>query len=55
MKSPSKRKWIDPVKKSASVETMNTPGNFQQFTDTMRRLIKAKPLKKPASPGASVS
>jgi len=36
---------------------MNTPGNFDEFTEAMRRLIKAKPERKPrsASPGPAVS
>jgi hypothetical protein len=52
MKSTPKSAWIDPAKRPPKPETMNTPGNFGQFTETMRKLLKAKPLKKPASHGA---
>jgi hypothetical protein len=46
MKSPSGRKWSDPAKKPATAETMNTAGDFAQFTETMRTMLKAKPEKK---------
>jgi hypothetical protein len=41
-----KRQWDDPAKRPASAETMNTPGDFRQFTETMRTMLKAKPEKK---------
>ncbi len=49
MKSPTGRKWKNPAKEPAKPETMNTLGDFRQFTDTMRQMLKAKPEKKPAS------
>jgi hypothetical protein len=55
MKSPTGRKWDDPTKQPAKPETMDTQGDFRQFTETMRTMLKAKPEKKPASPGAAVS
>jgi hypothetical protein len=55
MKSPTGRKWKNPVKKAATAETLNTPGNFAQFTEAMRKMLKAKPEKKPVfrAPAAS--
>jgi hypothetical protein len=52
-----KKPWIDPAKQPPKPETMNTPGDFRQFTDTMRTMLKAKPEKKPlsASPGVAAS
>jgi hypothetical protein len=41
--------WIDPAKRPPSPETMATPGNFADFKETMRTMLKAKPEKKPAS------
>jgi hypothetical protein len=41
-----KRQWDDPAKRPPSAETMNTPGDFRQFTETMRTMLKAKPEKK---------
>jgi hypothetical protein len=46
MTVPSKKAWTDPAKRPASDETMNTPGDFRQFTETMRTMLKAKPAKK---------
>jgi len=46
MTVPSKKVWSDPAKRPASPETMNTAGNFKQFTETMRTMLKAKPEKK---------
>jgi hypothetical protein len=51
MKSNSKSAWVDPAKRPPKPETMNTPGDFGKFTETMRKLIKAKPLKRPSSHG----
>jgi hypothetical protein len=50
-----KNQWDDPAKRPPKPETMNTPGDFQQFTDAMRTMLKAKPEKKRASPGPAVS
>jgi hypothetical protein len=55
MTVPSKKAWTDPVKRPASPETMNTPGDFQRFTEVMRKLMKAKPEKKRASPDPAAS
>jgi hypothetical protein len=52
MKKTHEGKWSDPAKRPPKPETMNTPGDFGKFTETMRKLLKAKPLKKPASHGA---
>lgn len=46
MTVPSKKAWTDPAKRPASAETMSTPGDFRQFTETMRAMLKAKPEKK---------
>jgi hypothetical protein len=42
--------WRDPAKQPPKPETMNTSGDFAQFTENMRKLMRAKPEKKPASP-----
>jgi len=34
-----KKKWEDPVKQSPKSETMNTPGDFERFTDLMRKIV----------------
>jgi hypothetical protein len=47
-----KQAWNDPAKKPPNPETMATPGNFDEFTKTMRKLMTVKPEKKPASPGS---
>jgi hypothetical protein len=41
--------WDDPAKRPPKPETMNTPGDFQKFTETMKTMLKAKPEKKSAS------
>jgi len=46
-----KKQWEDPAKRQPKPETMETPGDFRQFTETMRKLMKVKPERKPASPG----
>jgi len=46
MTMPSKKAWTDPAKRPPSAETMNTRGDFKQFTDTMKTMLKAKPEKK---------
>ena len=45
-------KWQDPAKLPPKPETMNTPGDFERFTDLMRQIVH-KP--KPASPGPVAS
>jgi len=40
-----KKKWDDPVKRLPNLETMNTPGDFERFTDLMRREIELVPFK----------
>lgn len=58
MKKPRRKKsksgWKDPVKGvSAKEATLSTEGNFAQFTELMRRIVKAgKPTS--ASPGPVV-
>jgi hypothetical protein len=56
MKSESKKgnihskRWVDPVKgKAANEETMQTRGDFAEFTENMRRLMRVRPEAKPAS------
>lgn len=46
-----KKQWDNPAKRPPNPETMATPGSFERFTETMKKLMKAKPEKKPASPG----
>jgi hypothetical protein len=47
-----KSNWEDPTKRPPKPETMNTPGDFERFTDLMKKIVE-KP--KPAShdPAAS--
>jgi hypothetical protein len=58
MQQPKPKKWIDPVKgKSPRKETEKVQGNFQQFTNLMKRIVnkreeQPKPSSSPA-PGAS--
>jgi hypothetical protein len=47
-----KKKWEDPAKRPPKPETMNTPGDFERFTDLMRKIVE-KP--KPVSRGPAVS
>lgn len=47
-----KKPWDDPVKHPPKPETMNTPGDFERFTDLMRKIV-SKP--KPASHGPAAS
>lgn len=40
----SATKWADPVKNSPAKEsTMNTPGDFGQFKELMRKVVERKP------------
>jgi hypothetical protein len=51
MKKP-KSKWIDPVKdKAPRADTLNTGGDFQEFKDVMRKIIR-KREEKPATPAS---
>jgi len=53
-----KRLWTDPVKGHAPQEsTMQTEGNFAQFAELMKRVVKVRPPReaKPASPGPVAS
>lgn len=43
-----KKTWDNPAKHPPKQETMNTPGNFEAFTDLMRKIVE-KP--KTVSPG----
>ena len=44
------KKWIDPVKNHPAKEsTLNTEGNFSEFTDLMRKIVN-KPKQPSASP-----
>jgi hypothetical protein len=60
MKSRSKKMWKDPVKGKAPREsTMQTEGNFGQFAELMKRVVKVRPPRAaetiPASPGPVAS
>jgi hypothetical protein len=46
---PKLSKWDDPAKRTPKPETMETPGDFAEFTENMRRLMKAKPAPKPSA------
>ena len=45
----TKKPWQNPVSRPAKEATMNMPGNFEKFTETMRTMLKAKPEKKRVS------
>jgi len=47
-----KTKWQDPAKQPPKPETMNISGDFERFTDLMRKIVE-KP--KAASPGSAAS
>jgi hypothetical protein len=47
-----KKAWIDPAKQPPKPETMNTPGDFERFTDLMKKVVKNK---KPASRAPAAS
>ncbi len=34
------KEWIDPAKQAPKPEVMNTPGDFGQFTDLMRKIVE---------------
>lgn len=56
--NPKNRKWRDPVKgKEPHESTLEVNGDFQQFADLMRRVVRKReePKTVPASrvPGAS--
>jgi hypothetical protein len=40
-----KKAWQDPAKLPPKPETMNTPGDFGVFTETMKRIIHMKPTR----------
>jgi hypothetical protein len=46
------RKWKDPAKQPPKPETMNTPGDFERFTDLMRKIVQKR---KSVSPGVARS
>jgi hypothetical protein len=50
-----KKQWENPAKRQPKSETMNTPGDFRVFTETMRKMLKAKPEKKPVSHAPAAS
>ena len=47
-----KKKWDDPAKQLPKPETMNTPGDFGQFTDLMKKIVE-KPKEVSRAPAAS--
>jgi len=60
MKRPHRKGWKDPVKgHTAKESTLETRGDFAQFTALMKRVVKIRPPKeaKPtsASPGPVAS
>jgi hypothetical protein len=45
------KKWTDPVKnRPAKDETLATRGDFAEFTENMRKLMKVKPHRDPLPP-----
>jgi hypothetical protein len=47
------KKWIDPVKNQpAKDETLNTPGDFGEFTALMRKIVN-KREEEPKTPSVS--
>jgi hypothetical protein len=36
-----KKPWQNPVSRPAKQSTLDTPGNFRQFTDLMRKVVSA--------------
>jgi hypothetical protein len=50
-----KKPWQNPVNRPPKQSTLDTPGDFRQFTETMRTMLKAKPEKKRVSPGPAAS
>lgn len=49
----SMKKWIDPVKDQPAKEsTLDTPGDFQEFTELMRKIVN-KQEKTPTSSAVS--
>jgi len=47
-------KWKDPVKGiSPRKETLDAPGDFGEFTATMRRIISKRPEPEASKPSAS--
>ena len=52
--------WVDPVKRPASESTLNISGDFEEFTDVMRRLMQVRPeevreASSPVAPGSAAS
>jgi hypothetical protein len=45
-------KWVDPAKLPPKPETMNTPGDFERFTDLMKKIVE-KPKPSSRAPVAS--
>jgi hypothetical protein len=48
-----KKGWVDPTKRPPLESTMQTPGNFQDFTNLMRKIVN-KPKPKPSSSSSRV-
>ena len=40
-----KKQWENPAKHPPKPETMNTPGDFKAFTETMERIIHKQPAR----------
>jgi hypothetical protein len=38
-----KKPWDNPVKRPAKQSTMDTPGDFAQFTNLMRKVVSVTP------------
>ncbi|NYF53391.1 hypothetical protein HDF12_003790 [Edaphobacter lichenicola] len=45
-----KRSWKNPVRRAASDATLKTEGDFEKFTDFMRKIVAVNPAKKDKQP-----
>ncbi len=43
---PMKKTWTNPVKRPPLESTMNTEGDFGNFTSFMRKIVNARPEKR---------
>ena len=54
MRQGKPQKWIDPVKgRPAKKSTMQTGGDFSQFAELMKRVVKIRPPREAKSISAS--
>jgi hypothetical protein len=50
-----KKRWKNPINRPAKQSTLETPGDFAQFTEIMKKVIKVRPPKEAKQPTASAS